>query len=80
MATDAELGDIAIAFETCTGEACKANLPIMNHFTHLLLHATLHLLGYDHIEDTDAELMAKIEVDVLAKLGICNPYEIRDAT
>ena len=80
LATDAELGDVAIAFETCTGEAYKANCPIMNHFTHLLLHATLHLLGYDHIEDTHAELMEGIEVDVLAKLGICNPYEINDAT
>ena len=75
---DAELGDIAIAFETCIGEACAANLAIVDHIAHLLIHATLHLLGYDHIEDTDAELMEQIEIDVLAKLSISNPYRVND--
>ena len=78
LATDAELGDIAIAFETCIGEACAANLAIVDHIAHLLIHATLHLLGYDHIEDTDAELMEQIEIDVLAKLSIFNPYRVDD--
>ena len=80
LATDAELGDIAIAFETCIGEACAANLAIVDHIAHLLIHATLHLLGYDHIEDTDAELMEQIEIDVLAKLSISNPYRVNVGT
>ena len=80
LATDAELGDIAIAFETCIDEACAANLTIVDHITHLLIHSTLHLLGYDHIEDTDAELMEQIEIDVLAKLSISNPYRVNNGT
>ena len=78
LAAHAELGDIAIAFETCIDEACAANLAFVDHITHLLIHATLHLLGYDHIEDTDAELMEQIEIDVLAKLSIFNPYRVDD--
>ena len=78
LAAHAELGDIAIAFETCIDEAYAANLAFVDHITHLLIHATLHLLGYDHIEDTDAELMEQIEIDVLAKLSIFNPYRVDD--
>lgn len=69
------LGDIAIAWETCAREAAEAGKPIADHVTHLLVHGVLHLLGYDHIREGDAELMEKIEVRILARLGIVNPYE-----
>ena len=71
---DLELGDIAIAFETCAREAAAADKPFADHVTHLLVHGTLHLLGYDHIEDKDAGLMEALEVEILGKLGIADPY------
>lgn len=71
---DAELGDIAIAFDTCQREAALVEKPLSDHVTHLIVHAVLHLLGYDHIRDEDATLMEAIEVEVLGKLGIDNPY------
>ena len=71
---ETELGDIALAYETCHREAEEAQLTPQAHITHLIVHGTLHLLGYDHIEDTDAELMEGLEVEILAKLGIPNPY------
>ena len=69
-----ELGDIAIAYETCIREAQEADKPIADHVTHLMIHATLHLLGYDHIRDLDATLMEGIEVEILGKLGLSDPY------
>lgn len=69
-----ELGDIAMAFETCAREAEEAGRPMADHVTHLVIHALLHLLGYDHIEDADATLMEGIEVRALARLGIADPY------
>lgn len=69
-----ELGDIAIAFETCEYEAAEAGLPFGHHVTHLLVHGTLHLLGYDHEREGDGDLMERIEAEVLASLGIPNPY------
>jgi probable rRNA maturation factor len=69
-----ELGDIAIAWETCEREAAEQGKPMVDHVTHLLVHATLHLLGYDHIRDKDATLMEALEVGILGKLGIPDPY------
>ncbi|MCA0922458.1 rRNA maturation RNase YbeY [Pseudooceanicola nanhaiensis] len=72
------LGDIAIAWETCLREAEAGGIPLTDHLTHLILHATLHLLGYDHIRDEDATLMETIETGILGKMGIPDPYS-RDA-
>lgn len=72
---DPELGDIAIAFETCQREAAEQGKSFDDHVTHLLVHATLHLLGYDHIRDADAALMEGLETEILASMGIADPYE-----
>ena len=69
-----ELGDIAIAYETCLREATEKGISVQNHVTHLLIHGILHLLGYDHISDAEAEVMEALEIKALAKLGISNPY------
>lgn len=71
---DPELGDIAIAYDTCAREASEAGKPMRDHVTHLVVHAVLHLLGYDHIRDQDATLMEATEVEILGKLGLPDPY------
>ncbi|MCV2894547.1 rRNA maturation RNase YbeY [Lentibacter sp. XHP0401] len=68
------LGDIAISYDTCAREAADQAKPFADHVTHLILHATLHLLGYDHIRDKDATLMETLEIEILGKMGIANPY------
>src|SRR6056297_1676760 len=68
------LGDIAIAWDTCQREAAAAGKPLPDHVTHLIVHAVLHLLGYDHIRDQDATLMEATEVAILGKLGVPDPY------
>jgi len=69
-----ELGDIAIAWETCAREAAEQGKPMEAHVAHLVVHAVLHLLGYDHIEDEDAALMEGHEVRILASMGLPDPY------
>ena len=69
-----ELGDIAIAYEVCKKEANVSKIKLEDHVYHLIIHSVLHLLGYDHGEEKNAAEMEKIEVQVLANLGISNPY------
>jgi len=69
-----ELGDIAIAYETCMAEAAAQAKDPRHHVTHLMVHGILHLLGYDHIDEEDAELMESLETRILAGLGIPDPY------
>jgi len=71
---EGELGNIAIAYETCQSEARAQNKTFKDHVSHLLAHGTLHLLGFDHIRQKDAALMESLEVKILAKLGIADPY------
>lgn len=68
------LGDIAIAWETCAREAEAQGKPMVDHVTHLVVHAVLHLLGYDHIDPADAARMEGLEVRILASLGVSDPY------
>ncbi|MEZ5911575.1 MAG: rRNA maturation RNase YbeY [Paracoccaceae bacterium] len=70
----AELGDIAIAWETCQREAEDQAKTPAHHVTHLIVHAVLHLLGYDHVREGDAQLMERLEVAILADLGVADPY------
>ena len=69
-----ELGDIIIAYETMEQEAEIENITLYAHFFHLLTHGFLHILGYDHIEDKDAEYMENLEKNILQKLNIADPY------
>lgn len=71
-----ELGDMALAYETCRREAIEQEKPFVHHATHLLIHGILHLLGYDHQEDAEANEMEALEVRLLAALSIPNPYEV----
>jgi len=68
------LGDIVLALETIAKEAKNFDISFNHHLTHLVIHGFLHIFGYDHIEDKDAEAMETLEIACLAQLGITNPY------
>jgi probable rRNA maturation factor len=72
------LGDIAIAYETMRREADDEQKPFDHHLSHLAIHGFLHLMGYDHETDDDAEAMESLEQEILAQLGIPDPYADRD--
>ena len=72
------LGDIVLARGVCEREAEEKGVTLEEHATHLLVHGTLHLLGYDHQDDGSAEDMESREVRALERLGISDPYEVRD--
>ena len=68
------LGDVALAFGVCAREAAEQGKPLAHHLQHLTVHGVLHLLGYDHMRDDEAEAMEGLERAVLAGLGIPDPY------
>ena len=72
------LGDIVIAYETTAREAEAEHKPLAHHLSHLAVHGFLHLLGYDHESDADADVMEQLERDILARLGVPDPYMIRE--
>jgi probable rRNA maturation factor len=73
------LGDIAIAYETLAREAEENGTTVSAHLSHLVVHGFLHLLGYDHHMDDDAERMERLERDILARIGVADPYAACDA-
>jgi probable rRNA maturation factor len=72
------LGDIAIAYQTTRKEADDEHKPFDHHLSHLAVHGFLHLIGYDHENDDDAEAMESLEREILAQLGIPDPYADRE--
>jgi probable rRNA maturation factor len=68
------LGDVALAYGVCAREAAEQGKPLGDHLQHLTVHGVLHLLGYDHIGDDEAEAMEGLERAVLAGLGVPDPY------
>ena len=74
------LGDLILAYETVAREATLEDKPFDAHFRHLLVHGFLHLVGYDHVDETEAEAMERLEVEILNELGVADPYAEGTAT
>ena len=69
------VGDMILAHGVCITEANEKGISLTNHITHLIVHGTLHLLGYDHVDDHAGDMMEALEVKALASMGIHNPYD-----
>lgn len=69
------LGDVVICAAVVAQEAQQQHKPLWNHWAHMVVHGVLHLIGYDHIDEVEAERMEALEVEVLQRVGISNPYE-----
>lgn len=72
--TEGFLGDIALARETCIREAAEKSIALRDHAAHLIIHAMLHLIGYDHQTDDEAAVMEARERAVLASMGVADPF------
>ena len=72
----AEIGDIVVCAELAAAEAEAQGKPVAHHWAHLLIHGCLHLLGYDHGEEKQAQCMEAMEIGILRRLGIPNPYPV----
>lgn len=72
----AYLGDVAVCAEIVNSEALEQGKTNDSHWAHMIIHGVLHLRGFDHIQNTDADVMEALEIDLLADLGFNNPYEI----
>jgi probable rRNA maturation factor len=72
------MGDIVLAFETIKKEALDQHKTFQHHLAHLTIHGLLHLLGYDHENDADANIMESLEITILKQLNITNPYNYRE--
>jgi len=72
------LGDIVLAHGVCAAEAMERRVSVEDHATHLIVHGLLHLLGYDHMDDAEAEAMEEMERAALRDLGLHDPYLIRE--
>lgn len=68
------LGDLVICRQVVEAEAVEQGKPLMAHWAHMVVHGSLHLLGYDHIEDEEAEEMEQLERDIMQELGFADPY------
>ncbi|MCA0424194.1 MAG: rRNA maturation RNase YbeY [Proteobacteria bacterium] len=78
LITSPVIGDIALAYETCHREAMAEGKTMQDHAVHLVVHGALHLVGFDHETDAEAEAMEALERQILAGLGIADPYEARE--